>query len=57
MPQKEKELSLDELHHIKYLDSKYIDAPSVALSQARAEIVRMGQAVRIMYTDVGYCSP
>jgi len=55
MPQKEKELALDELHHIKYLDSRYIDTPTVALGQARAEIVRMGEAVRVMYDDVIRC--
>jgi phosphate:Na+ symporter len=54
-PQKEDELALGELHHIKYLDSKYIDTPSVALGQARAEIVRMGEAVRTMYDDVVNC--
>ncbi|MFH1243125.1 MAG: Na/Pi cotransporter family protein [Pseudomonadota bacterium] len=53
-PQKE-EAALDELHHIKYLDSKYIDTPDVALGQARAEIVRMGNAVRTMYDDVVSC--
>jgi len=53
--EKEQELALDELHHIKYLDSKYIDTPSVALGQARAEIVRMGEAVRGMYSDVIDC--
>ncbi|MEE9419238.1 MAG: Na/Pi cotransporter family protein [Desulfatiglandaceae bacterium] len=55
MPQKEKELALDELHHIKYLDSRYIDTPTVALGQARAEIIRMGEAVRVMYDDVIRC--
>ncbi|MBC8418242.1 MAG: Na/Pi cotransporter family protein, partial [Desulfobacterales bacterium] len=54
-PHKEGEIALDELHHIKYLDSKYIDTPSVALGQARAEIVRMGEAVRGMYSDVIDC--
>ncbi len=42
----------DELHHIKYLDNKFVDTPSVALSQARAEIIRMGRAVQVMYDDV-----
>jgi len=51
-PQKKEEAVLDELHKIKYLDSKYIDTPSVAIGQARAEIVRMGEAVQLMYTDV-----
>jgi phosphate:Na+ symporter len=51
-PQKKQEKELGELHHIKYLDSKYISTPSVALSQARAEIIRMGEAVQVMYDDV-----
>ena len=48
---KEKKV-LDELHRIRYLDSRYVDTPSVALGQARAEIIRMGEAVQIMYRDV-----
>lgn len=51
-PQGKKEQELDALHHIKYLDSKYVDTPSVALGQARAEIVRMSEAVLVMYDDV-----
>lgn len=51
-PHKKEEKELEELHHIKYLDSKYIDTPTVALAQARAEIVRMGEAVQVMYDDV-----
>ena len=51
-PQKESHRALDELHHIKYLDSKYITLPSVAVGQARAEIVRMGEAVEVMYDSV-----
>ncbi|MBN2126594.1 MAG: Na/Pi cotransporter family protein, partial [Deltaproteobacteria bacterium] len=43
---------VDELHQIKYLDTTYIDTPSMALAQARAEVIRMGQAVEIMYDDV-----
>ena len=54
-PHKKDEAALDGLHHIKYLDSKYIDTPSVALGQARAEIVRMGEAVRVMWSDVIDC--
>jgi len=50
-PQK-KEEARDELHHIQYMDSKFIDIPSVALGQARAEIIRMGEAVQVMYKDV-----
>jgi phosphate:Na+ symporter len=51
-PHKKEEKELDELHHIKYIDSKYIDTPSVALAQARAEIIRMGEAAQVMYEDV-----
>jgi len=51
-PQRKEEEEFDELHHIKYMDSKFIDTPSVALGQARAEIIRMGEAVQVMYDDV-----
>ncbi len=53
--EKEGASELDELHHIKFLDSRYIDTPSVALGQARAEIIRMGEAVRVMYVDIVGC--
>ncbi|NLA74569.1 MAG: Na/Pi cotransporter family protein [Deltaproteobacteria bacterium] len=42
----------EELRKIKYIDSKYVETPAVALAQARAEIIRMGEAVEIMYDDV-----
>ncbi len=42
----------EELRKIKYLDTKFVDTPSVALGRARAEIIRMGEAVLIMYDDV-----
>ena len=51
-PQKKEEEELDELRHIKYLDTKFVDMPSAAIGQARAEIVRMGEAVQVMYDDV-----
>ena len=51
-PHKEQKTELDALHHIKYLDTKFVDAPAVALTQARAEIIRMGEAVQLMYDDV-----
>ena len=51
-PHKKGGNGLDELHHIKYLNSKYIDTPSMALAQAGAEIIRMGEAVQVMYDDV-----
>ena len=52
MPEKEGEGQLNELRQIKYIDSKYIDTPDVAIAQARAEIIRMGRAVEQMYDDV-----
>jgi phosphate:Na+ symporter len=51
-PHKREEDGLDELHHIKHLDSKYIDIPSMALGQASLEIIRMGEAVQKMYDEV-----
>jgi len=51
-PHKKEADALEELRHIKFIDSKYIDTPDVAISQARAEIVRMGEAVIQMYNDV-----
>jgi phosphate:Na+ symporter len=49
---KENSEDFEELHKIKYLDTKYVDTPSVALGRARAEIIRMGEAVQVMYDDV-----
>ncbi len=54
VPEKEEAKTIDELRRIKYIHSKYIDTPSVAIVQARAEIVRMGEAVQLMYNDVVY---
>jgi len=51
-PGKEKEEGLDELHHIKYVDPKFVEIPSMALEQASLEIVRMGEAVQRMYDEV-----
>jgi len=51
-PRDVKEAEMDELHHIKYMDAKFIDTPSVAIGQAKAEIIRMGEAVEVMYDDV-----
>jgi len=50
-PHKE-EADLDELHRIKYMDSGFIDTPTVAIEQAKAEIIRMGESVQLMYDDV-----
>ncbi|HDR17104.1 MAG TPA: Na/Pi cotransporter family protein, partial [Desulfobacteraceae bacterium] len=43
---------IEEIHRIKYIDSKFIHTPDVALAKARAEIKRMGDAVQIMFRDV-----
>ncbi|MBU4426707.1 MAG: Na/Pi cotransporter family protein [Proteobacteria bacterium] len=51
-PGKKEEEKLDELRHIKYLDTKFVDIPSAAIEQARAEITRMGKAAQVMYYDV-----
>lgn len=51
-PHPKDERDLDELHHIKFIDFKYIDTPTAALGQARAEIVRMGESVQVMYSEV-----
>jgi phosphate:Na+ symporter len=51
-PYKKKVKEQEELHHIRYIDSRFVDTPSVALGQARAEIVRMGEVVIMMYDDV-----
>ena len=52
VPEKKEAQAIDELRRIKYIHSKYIDTPSVAIVQARAEVVRMGEAVQLMYNDV-----
>jgi len=51
-PQKKEEGEIEELYHIKYLDFRQIHTPAVALAQARAETVRMGEAVQLMYEEV-----
>jgi len=53
-PHKKADKEVEELRHIKFIDSKYIDTADVAIAQARAEIVRMGEAVEQMYSDVIY---
>ena len=54
VPEKQGEGTIEELRYIKFIDNRYIDTPSVAIAQARAEIVRMGEAVQLMYNDVVY---
>ena len=51
-PAGKEEKALEELHHVRHLDSRFIDTPSVALERARAEIMRMGEGVQIMYEEV-----
>lgn len=51
-PHRKDEEEIEELHHIKYMDTRFISTPSVALGQARAEIIRMGEAVLVMYDNV-----
>lgn len=51
-PHKKEEVELDKYYHIKFIDSKFIDIPSTAIGQARAEIMRMGEVVQLMYNDV-----
>ena len=51
-PHGKREDELDTLHHIKYLDSKFIDTPAIALAQVRVEIIRMGETAQVMYEDV-----
>jgi phosphate:Na+ symporter len=53
-PHKKEEADLDELYTIKYMDVGFIDTPSVAIEQAKAEIIRMGESVKLMYDDVIY---
>jgi phosphate:Na+ symporter len=44
-----------EIYHIKYLDRRYLDAPEVALVQAKQEIIRMGEETRTMFDKVIGC--
>ena len=37
---------------IKYMDARFIDTPSVAIEQAKAEIIQMGESVKRMYDEV-----
>lgn len=48
----EKHEDLIDLGRTKHLDDRYIDNPSVALTQAREETVRMGNIAQEMYRDV-----
>ncbi len=54
-PGKAKEDVMEEMHHVKYLDSRFVETPSVAIGQARAETIRMGEIVEVMYNDVVNC--
>jgi phosphate:Na+ symporter len=49
-PRKKEEI--EDLYNIKFLDKHFIDTPSVALNQARQEVIRMGVGAHIMFNDV-----
>jgi phosphate:Na+ symporter len=51
-PSTERGDGFEDLHHIKFIDNKFVDTPSVALTQAKEEVIRMGEAVKLMYEDV-----
>ncbi len=50
-PKREKEHP-GEIYHVKYLDRRYLDAPEVALVQARQEVARMGEEAKTMFDEV-----
>ncbi len=47
-----KDEALDDIYHIKYIDSRYLDSPEVALVQVRHEIIRMGHEAKTMFHGV-----
>ncbi|MCB2191870.1 MAG: Na/Pi cotransporter family protein [Deltaproteobacteria bacterium] len=49
---KEPDPVLQDLGRPVHLDYKFVDNPSVALTQAREETVRMGRMAQVMYRDV-----
>jgi phosphate:Na+ symporter len=49
---KETEAQMVDLGRPMHLDYKFVDNPSVALTQAREETVRMGRLAQVMYRDV-----
>ncbi len=51
-PGKVGEEVVNELHHIKFIDTKFAEMPSVALEQANSEIIRMADAVQLMHCEV-----
>ena len=51
-PGKVGEESLNELHHIQFMDAKLAEIPSIALGQANSEIIRMADAVQLMHHEV-----
>lgn len=51
-PGKDKAMSLADLGKPKYLDKKFLDNPSVALTQARDETVRMTEIAQTMFHQV-----
>ncbi|MFH1489901.1 MAG: Na/Pi cotransporter family protein, partial [Pseudomonadota bacterium] len=51
-PQRKDEAVMEDFHHVRYLDSRYINTPSVAFRQVNEEIIRMGDMVKLMYDHV-----
>ena len=49
---KEPDPTLQDLGRPIHLDYKFVDNPTVALTQAREETVRMGRLAQVMYRDV-----
>ena len=51
-PRKRAEADFEEIGHIRYPDTRYIETPSVALGEIRKEVLVMGNMVRLMYDQV-----
>ena len=51
-PIKKPEADLEEISHIRYPDTRYIETPSMALGEIRKEVLVMGNMVKLMYDQV-----
>ncbi len=51
-PGRDKEDFMEDLGRPRYLDQKFVDNPSVALAQARDEVVSMGRIAQTMFKEV-----
>ncbi len=51
-PGRDKEDFMEDLGRPRYLDPKFVDNPSVALAQARDEVVSMGRIAQTMFKEV-----